>query len=125
MRAQSIHPDMILYSPLLRARQTAEQIHNEIGTTRMQTTECLASSSDPHAILLELRMLSEETILLIGHEPHLSRTISLLLGADMRSRIEMKTCSLANVVAVAPPAPGGGVLRWLIPSSATLGEHPQ
>jgi phosphohistidine phosphatase len=123
LREQAIHPGLILCSPLVRARQTAEEVQREVGATPVQTTECLTSSSDPHAILLELRMLGQETVLMIGHEPHLSKTISVLLGVDTRSRVEMKTCCLAYVVTTAEPAPGAGILRWLIPSNVTLGEH--
>lgn len=117
---QGIRFDHVFCSPLLRARQTVETLQREAGVTPIQTTELLVSSSEPRNILLELRTLDREDVLLVGHEPHLSKTVSLLLGLDDRSRVEMKTCSLAYVATAGAPNPGGGILRWLIPSTATL-----
>jgi phosphohistidine phosphatase len=119
-REQGIRFDHVFCSPLLRARQTVETLQREAGVTPIQTTELLSSSSDPHQILLALRSLDREDVLLVGHEPHLGKTVSLLLGPDDRSRVEMRTCSLACVVTAGPPNPGRGILRWLIPSTATL-----
>ena len=119
LRGRGIRFDHVFCSPLLRARQTAEILLRESGATPINSTDALFSSSDPHLILGELRMTNGEEVLLVGHEPHLSKTISLLLGLEDRSRVEMKTCSLA-CVAAATPNPGRGMLRWLIPSNATL-----
>lgn len=119
-REQGIRFDHVYCSPLLRARQTAEALQREAGITPIQTTEMLASSSDPRQILLELRTLDREDVLLVGHEPHLSKTVSLLLGLGDRSRVEMKTCSLACVTTAGSATPDRGNLRWLIPSAATL-----
>jgi phosphohistidine phosphatase len=119
-RDQGIRFDHVFCSPLLRAKQTAETLLRESSMTPINTTDALISSSDPRDILLELRSLNCDEILVIGHEPHLSKTVSLLLGLEDRSRVEMKTCSLACVSTAAGPRPGRGILRWLIPSSATL-----
>ena len=121
LREHEIHIEHVFCSPLLRARQTAEAVQREAGSVAAQTTEHLTSSSDPHLILLELRTLSSEHVLLIGHEPHLGKTISLLLGISDRSRVEMKTSSLACVTTAAEPTPGRGTLRWLLPTGVTLG----
>ncbi len=119
-REQGIRFDHVLCSPLLRARQTVEALQREAGALPIQTTDLLTSSSDPRLILLELRTLDRENVLLVGHEPHLSKTVSLLLGLDDRSRVEMKSCSLACVATAGAPNPGGGILRWLIPPKVTL-----
>ena len=119
-RDRGIRFDHVFCSPLLRARQTAETVLRESGTALMKTTDALVSASDPHLILQELRTLEGDEILIVGHEPHLSKTVSLLLGLDDRSRVEMKTCSLACVATAAAPGPGRGILRWLIPSNTTL-----
>jgi len=119
-RDQGIRLDHVFCSPLLRARQTVEILFRESGATPINTTDALVSSSDPRLILQEIRTLDCEEILLVGHEPHLGKTVSLLLGLEDRTLVEMKTCSLACVATVAAPSPGRGKLRWLIPSSATL-----
>lgn len=117
---QGIRFDHIFSSPLLRARQTTETLLRESGAIPITVTDLLVSSCDPHQILLDLRTLEGQDILLVGHEPHLSKTVSLLLGLEERNRVEMKTCTLACVVTVSAPNPGRGTLRWLIPSDATM-----
>jgi phosphohistidine phosphatase len=111
---------LILSSPLLRAQQTAEAVQRELENISIQTTESLHSSSDPQEILRELRKARQRSVLLVGHEPHLSRTVSLLLWGDARSRVEMRKCSLACVAIPDPIEEGRGVLQWLIDSSQTL-----
>jgi phosphohistidine phosphatase len=104
----------VLCSPLLRAQQTAAAVLQEIGSIPLSTTEHLTSSSDPRHILRELTELNKETVLLIGHEPHLSSTISVLLAGDERSRVMMRPCSLACLSAVASPKIDNALLQWLI-----------
>ena len=110
----------ILCSTLLRARQTAEAVQRELPAVPVGATELLASSSDPRGIILELQKSAFKGVLLIGHEPHLSRTISLLLWGDTRSRLEMRKCSLACVSAPDPLEEGRGALQWLLSSDQTM-----
>jgi phosphohistidine phosphatase SixA len=53
-----------------------------------------------------------ERVVLVGHEPDFSALIALLVGA---SRIPMKKGALARIDVKRPLAPGGGILRWLVP----------
>ena len=117
-----IHADigMIFCSPLIRARQTAEAVLQGVGSIPIRETESLTSASDPHEILSELKKTGTKSILLVGHEPHLSRTISLLLWGDIESRVEMGKCSLACVSVSDPPEQGKGLLEWLVTSSQTM-----
>jgi len=110
----------IYCSPLLRARQTGEAVKQELGQVPMETSELLLSSSDPWEIVRELQKNPARSVLLVGHEPHLSRTVSLLLWGDIRSRVEMKKCSLACVSTPDPLEEGRGVLQWLVSSEQTL-----
>jgi phosphohistidine phosphatase len=106
--------ELILCSPLLRAQQTAAAVLLAIGPVPLSTTEHLTSSSDPRHILRELSDLNKETVLLIGHEPHLSTTISVLLAGDERSRVMMRPCSLACLSTVTSLKYDKAVLQWLI-----------
>jgi phosphohistidine phosphatase SixA len=67
-----------------------------------------------------LQKLKEKGVLLVGHEPHLSGTISLLLFGREQSVVEMRKCSLACVSATPPIGKGGAVLRWLLTSELTM-----
>ena len=112
--------ELILTSPLLRARQTGEAVQREIGSVPLQLTEHLVSSSDPRKIIKELQKIRERNVLLVGHEPHLSETITLLLAGTSGSIVEMRKCTLASVLTPDPVKDGRGVLRWLIPSDRMM-----
>ena len=111
---------LIYCSPLLRAKQTAEAVQVSLGKVPIQITESLRSSRDPRDIIHELPRAQRQTVLLVGHEPLLSRTISLLLWGDTLSRVDMKTCSLACVSIPDPPEAGRGILQWIVDSKQML-----
>lgn len=112
--------DYVLCSPLVRAKQTAETLMQDLGPLPMRSTDTLISSSNPGDILLELQKLKKERVLLVGHEPHLSKTISLLLSGDSRTRIEMRKGSLACVSMPSAIGAERGVLRWLVSSEQLM-----
>ncbi|MBI3586469.1 MAG: phosphohistidine phosphatase SixA [Ignavibacteriales bacterium] len=107
-------PSMILCSPLLRAVQTAEAVQQELGTAPPQISEFLTPSGDPRQIVEELNKFRNDAILLVGHEPHVSTTISLLISGNGLARIEMKKNSLACIEVGKPIGKGVGSLRWLV-----------
>jgi len=114
--------DLVYCSPLLRARQTADAVRQSFRPVPIQISDLLFSHSNPADIVAGLRKISQKSVLLVGHEPHLSRTISYLLWGEERSRIDMRTCSLACVTTPDPLETGRGALQWLVSSSQTLKE---
>ncbi|MBI3578489.1 MAG: phosphohistidine phosphatase SixA [Ignavibacteriales bacterium] len=113
-------PSTILCSPLLRAVQTAETIQQELGAHPPRVSELLTPSSDPRQILEELNKLRDDAILLVGHEPHVSTTISLLISGNEQAKIEMKKGSLACIEVGRPIGKGVGALRWLVTSKQMM-----
>ena len=105
---------LIIASPLLRAQQMAAAVQRELDSPPISTSEFLGSSSAPRQILDQLNSLGAPGILLVGHEPHLSKAISLLISGDEGQKIEMKKGSLACVEIPAPLEPGRGILKWLV-----------
>src|SRR5574342_1284736 len=72
MKALGLSFDLILTSPYVRARQTAESVANEMGAEkRLETTPHLAPDGDPRALIRQMASRSAESqrILLVGHEP--------------------------------------------------------
>jgi phosphohistidine phosphatase len=110
----------ILCSTLLRARQTADAVQRELPPIPVVATELLISSRDPRDIMHELQKTAFRSVLIVGHEPHLSRTISLLIWGETRSRLEMRKCSLACISSPDPLEEGRGVLQWLLSSDQTM-----
>jgi len=108
-------PQLILTSPLVRARQTAEAISQRLESTRLLEQSWLASGMIPEICLRELHSFSRfENVLLVGHEPDLSSTIASLLGNQPKNFKVAKAgiCALK----IQSVGPGYGILQYFLPS---------
>jgi phosphohistidine phosphatase len=108
------HINIILASPLIRACETGAIVQSLINAPRMETSEYLVNGAHPKQLFKQITEFDVESVLLVGHEPFLSDTISLLIGGDHKADIEMKKCSLALVEVLEPIRPGTGILKQLI-----------
>lgn len=105
-------PDLVVTSPKVRARQTAEGLAEALGVP-LRLDERLGSSfdvGDLEALLVDLG--DPRRPVLVGHDPEFS-----LLAGDLTSMPELvlrKGC-LARIDLVRPAAPGNGRLAWLVP----------
>src|SRR5690348_12735377 len=75
--------DLILSSPLLRARQTADLLHQGLrGSIPLEETTLLAPGGAPADLIELLRSKKKaERIALVGHEPDLGQLAAFLIGA--------------------------------------------
>jgi phosphohistidine phosphatase len=104
--------DVILASPLVRARQTAEIVARELGAEAvLREARRLASGAGFGDLqhLLEGQP-AKAHVLLVGHEPDFSGFVARLTGGG---RVKMKKAGLA-CVDTAAVEPGAGELRWLL-----------
>jgi phosphohistidine phosphatase len=102
MKATGLSFDLILSSPLPRARQTAEIAAQAYGLRRsVEMTPNLAPQGDPRRLMDELneRRARCKTVLLVGHEPYLSRLISQLVAGDDSLSLELKKGGLGRLSA--------------------------
>ena len=110
-------PDLIATSPKLRALQTAEIVLTAWHSK--PTLEIWPELAEGNLLswMVRLRTTGESTILLVGHEPDLSRFASLLLvGDEDRLPIEWKK---AGAVGIELPVSGEGAgLLWVLPPRA-------
>ncbi len=106
--------NVILSSPLERAVQTAKIVQKEISLEKVSTTEYLVPGSDHRQLIKQLNGQKVENLLLVGHEPHLSTFISLLINGEKYSRVEIKKGSLASLEISTPIKKGTGTLKWLL-----------
>ena len=109
----SLGLDLIVTSPLLRAKQTAEIVAGRLkmrgkpieddrladGFNVERLGEILAEHANAGAVML------------VGHEPTMSATIGRLAGG---ADLELKKGALANVL-LPDPSSRSGMLVWLIP----------
>jgi phosphohistidine phosphatase len=105
--------DVILTSPLTRACQTADIVANELKMVALlKQDERLAPGFGRDGLeLLLADYPAAKTIMLVGHEPDFSLTISALTGGG---KVILKKGGLARVDITAT-APLQGDLVWLLP----------
>src|SRR5213594_2228904 len=101
LRALKVRPDVILSSPLLRARETAK-----IGKKGL--------SSDAKVELVD-ELAGKPVVLCVGHEPHLSTTISAMVSGKIAASLEMKKAGACCIRFTGIPKAGAGTLLWLLP----------
>ncbi|MBI4547177.1 MAG: phosphohistidine phosphatase SixA [Ignavibacteriae bacterium] len=106
--------DAILSSPLLRAKQTASIVKEELKVVDVIITEYLVPSADHRQIINQLNELGKNSVLLVGHEPHLSSFISMLITGTRTAELEMKKGGIAFIETLSPIQIGKCVLRWLL-----------
>jgi phosphohistidine phosphatase len=96
MQNLDIEVDRIVSSPLLRARQTADivarALHHEV-----EIWKSLNPSEDPRQLVAALRKSNDDDILLVGHEPHLSQFVSVLISGGTDMQIELKKGGLCKL----------------------------
>jgi len=109
--------DLILSSPYLRARQTAEIVAEAFKEKkRLDLCDALAADAEPKDVIRFLQALdpSPENVLLVGHEPYLSRLVSLLVAGDAECKIELKKGGLCKLTVESLKPGGCATLEWLL-----------
>ncbi len=113
LRTSNSLPDLVLTSPLIRARQTAEEFTRGANIPGPVTESWLASGMAPETALRELAAFPDfPRILIVGHEPDFSMLCSHCLGLSI-GHFEVKKGSL-SCLDLSPPSPRA-TLRFLIP----------
>ncbi len=100
MKKLELSFDLILSSPFVRARQTAEIVADEMKLKKdLKFSDDLIPGGSSKALIRALKELKPEpeNVLLVGHEPYLSRLISLLIANDEYAAIEMKKGGLCKL----------------------------
>jgi phosphohistidine phosphatase len=106
--------DILATSPLVRAEQSAEIIAEQYRTDLI-TLDVLAPDSVPEMTVEWLRNLeAEETVALVGHEPHLGTLAGYLLTGKRISFIDLKKAGVALLDLPDPPQSGSGALEGLL-----------
>ncbi|HWL51151.1 MAG TPA: histidine phosphatase family protein [Chthoniobacteraceae bacterium] len=105
-------PDLLLTSPLTRARETAAIVAAACGMSA-DPADFLKSGMRPGTALEELGAYAQiERLMIVGHEPDLSSLVVHLLGAQ--SGVRVRKAALLGMH-VRTFAPGGGVLDFSLP----------
>ena len=117
MGAMELSFDLILSSPYVRARETAEIVVQAFKAgKKLEFSNHLTPEGSAQELLGFLRdhNARPENVLLVGHEPYLSELISLFLGGDSRVMVNLKKGGLCKLE-VESLRPGHcASLAWLL-----------
>ena len=121
-------PDIILSSPLIRARSTAEIVREAFALkTAIKTQNALLPESTPNEIISALRKFkSSGNVMAFGHEPSLSRFIAHILS-ETPFEITLKKGALCLLTVNSLNPPYDTILETLAQPSALrrIGEQKQ
>ena len=106
-------PDVILTSPLVRARQTAEIAAAAWGRVKPRDEKALAGGSFEEVAAAVEKHAGKKLVVIVGHEPHFSLLLARLLGSDAPERLTFKKGGAA-LVDLPDGVSGGGVLIWFL-----------
>jgi phosphohistidine phosphatase len=117
LKAAEVHFDTILSSPLIRAHQTAEIIAEELGMEK--ELRFVSELAPDHALTEVVALLASapaktEAMLLVGHEPGLSRLISLLCTGGANLSLTLKKGGLCRLDLGEVKSGPCAALEWLL-----------
>jgi len=103
-------PDVVLTSPYLRARQTAEIATRLTGGPAPRVTSALEPGAPPSGVLELAHDIGASTVLCAGHAPNLDEVLAAALDRP-GAFTQLKKAGAAAVEV----GPAGGVLLWMLP----------
>lgn len=107
--------DVLASSPLLRARETAEIIAARYdGMAVVDLTPLSPGGSERDLLDWLCAQRQDATVALVGHEPDLGLFASWLLSGKKLPFAPLRKGAACLIRFAEIPAPGGGVLEWLL-----------
>lgn len=122
-REAGVQPEVLLSSPWTRAMETATAAREAFECKHLIETKALLPGVAPTHIWGEIRSLRRvEEIMVVGHEPHLSRFAAFLLEAPVA--IDLKKAGLIRIEVQDKEGPPRGVLKWMLTPRLAQGKKP-
>jgi phosphohistidine phosphatase len=106
--------DVVLTSPLVRARQTAELFAAASNTrSPLVVIDSLAPEGSVQAVMTDLEHHARRgRIALVGHEPGIGELAGRIMGS--RRALEFKKGAVCRIDIESIPPAGHGTLRWFL-----------
>jgi phosphohistidine phosphatase len=117
MKHMDLDFSLILSSPFLRARQTAEIVARLLKMKkRLAFSDELVPDGDPRMLIQQLNEIkpAPENILLVGHEPYLSHLAASLISGGDTAGMELKKGGLCKLEAEVLRFGRCATLAWLL-----------
>ena len=108
--------DRILASPVERARQTAQLLAEALNLEKRldEVSELAPDGSVQDLISCLAGYQQSEHLLLVGHEPLLSETVSFLLSKGNEIKIRLKKGGLCRLEMDSLPPQNSAILHWML-----------
>jgi phosphohistidine phosphatase len=115
LQRRGVRCDVLLTSPLVRARQTADAlVHQGTGlVTELQTCDLLAPGGKRSKLAKLLRTAGHGSVGLVGHQPDLGEFAAWLIGSR-KINVDLAKAGVALIRCDEEPGKGGGNLVWLV-----------
>lgn len=104
--------DLLLTSPLVRARQTAELVASVLPAGDGPVACPALAIGDLAAILAAVR--AGQRVMVVGHNPSLGELAGWLAFGDPGSIVPLRTAGVCRIDLGPGMGPGDGDLRWLL-----------
>jgi len=107
--------DVIVSSPFLRARQTAELLAEAYPKAKVIDSELLIPGQPPEMLMKMLDNMSQgKEVAIVGHEPDLSQWAGWALTGKQHSLFELKKGGACQLAFEAGMEAGAASQRWLL-----------
>lgn len=110
--------DLLVTSPLTRARETAEIVRREYELDHVETAPVLEPESRLEDVADWLARYREGVVGVVGHEPQLGRLVTYLVSGIDRPGVELKKGGACLLRFEGEPRAASGTLVWAIPPAA-------
>jgi phosphohistidine phosphatase len=113
--ARGVQFNSVISSPLVRARQTAEEMLQNMTGPLAELEFCrhLVPGGKARKLLRFLIGTASESVALIGHEPELSSFAGRMIGCR-RAQIDLAKAGVVLIRFDGPPEKACGTLSWLL-----------
>jgi phosphohistidine phosphatase len=115
LQRRDVNLDQIVTSPLLRARQTAEDLHKKWPTPLRDIVSCdhLAPDGRRKKLSRFLRDLKADSVAAVGHMPDLNDYLAWLIGSRS-AKVPLEKAGVACLECGPDLGKGDAVLLWLV-----------
>lgn len=115
LQRHAVHLDRIVTSPLLRARQTAERLLEELSAPKPELHICdhLAPGERRRKLTRFLCGLGAQSVAIVGHMPDLGEYAGWLIGSR-KVQIDLAKAGVACIHFEEEPDKGAGALVWMV-----------
>jgi len=114
MKKLKLSFDILLSSPFVRAKRTAEIVAEVFGT-KIKLTDALVPTANPKRLFQSAEALFRpgRKVVVVGHEPFLGQLVSLCLSGKSAVNIRLKKGGLCKLTSNSATL-GAFTLEWML-----------